>query len=82
MPAGMMELYGKNDNKLTAIFPKSFVIDVRMSSKYASQNVEIVKMNLRLGKSSRLLRRIAFLVFPCFGVTLAHWRKCQESVTW
>ena len=53
-----------------------------MGSKYISQKIEIVKMKIRFGKSSQLLRRIAFLVFFCLNITLTHWRKYQESVFW
>ena len=47
------------------IFPKSFINDVRLGSKYASEKTETFKMKLWLAKLSRLLQRTAFLVFPC-----------------
>ena len=60
--ASMMEIFCKNSQGLSAIFAKSFIIDVRLGSKYASEKTETFKIKLRLAKSSRLLHRAAFLV--------------------
>ena len=43
----MMELYCENSNQFRAIFPKSYIIDFQMGSKYASQKTKIVKMKVR-----------------------------------
>ena len=59
----MMELFFKNSYRLSAIFAKGFIIDVRLGSKYASEKTETFKMKLRLAKSLRLLQCAAFLVY-------------------
>ena len=49
---------------LTALYfcNMSSIIDLRLGYVQASENIEILKVKLRQSKSSRLLRRIAFLV--------------------
>ena len=59
----MTELFCKNSQLLSPIFTKSFIIYVRLDSKYASEKTEIFKMKPRLGKPSRLFTRAAFFVF-------------------
>ena len=41
----------------------SSIIDLRLGYIWASENIDIFKVKLRWSKSSRLLQRIAFLVF-------------------
>ena len=69
-PISMMELFCKNSQRLSAIFAKSFLMDVALGSKYASEKTEAFKMKLRLAKSLRLLQRAAFLVLFCFSKEL------------
>ena len=52
--ASMLEPFYKNSERLSAIFAKSFITDVRLGSKYVSQKTETFTMKLRLTKSSRL----------------------------
>ena len=51
-----------NSLRLSAIFAKGFVKDVRLGSKYTSEKTETFKMKLWLAKSSRLLQSAVFLV--------------------
>ena len=60
----MMEFYCENSCQLTATLPKSSIIDIRMGSNYAFQTIELVKMEVRLRKSSRMLQCTAFLFLP------------------
>ena len=64
-----MELFCKNSERLSVIFTKSFIIDVRLDSKYASEKIDTFKMELRLAKSRRLLQRAEFFVSV---LSLAH----------
>ena len=43
-------------------FNKSLIIEVRLGCIYASENIEIFKLEPRWSKSSLLLQRMAFLV--------------------
>ena len=38
--ASMMELFRKNSERLSAILAKSFIIDVQLVSKYASEKID------------------------------------------
>ena len=78
--ASMMEFYCENSCQLTATLSKSPIIDIRMGSNYAFQTIELVKMEVRLRKSSRTLQCTAFLFLPCFGIIVAHCRKWKEPV--
>ena len=51
-----MERFCSNSKRLSAIFSKSFIIDLRLGFKYASEKIETFKMKLRLAKSSQLLQ--------------------------
>ena len=51
---------------LSAVSEKSFIIEVRLGSKYFYEWTETFKMNLRLAESSRFLQRTAFRVIFYF----------------
>ena len=48
----IMELVCKDFERLSAIFAENLIIDVRLGSKFASEKTEILKMKLRLARSS------------------------------
>ena len=76
-----MKNYCENSNQLAAVFPQNSIKVVQMSHKYAFQKIDIFKMKLRLGKSSQLLQRIAF-VFFLFWNNAYPLAKSQKSVFW
>ena len=60
---------------------KSFIVDVRLSYIYASENIAIFKVKLKWSKSLRLLQRVEFLVFDLY-LTNATLNKHLLVGTW
>lgn len=60
--AFMTKLFCRNSERFSASFAKSFTVDIRMDSKHASEKTGTFKMKLKVGESTRLLKRAAFLV--------------------
>ena len=61
-PASMLEFLRKNGERLSPIFAKRFIIDVRLGSTTVSEKTETFKMKVRLAKSWQLSQGAAFLV--------------------
>ena len=57
-----MSFFAKIVTGFQLFLQESFIKNVRLGSKYASEKTEIFKMKLRLAKLSRLLQHAAFLV--------------------
>ena len=58
--ASMRELYCENSNQLKAIFPKSWITDVRMGSKYVSEKSQDE------GKAGKIVPIVTTHSFSCF----------------
>ena len=60
--AFMTKLFCRNSERFSAIFAKSFIVDIRMDSKYASEKIKTFKMKLNVGESARFLKPAAILL--------------------